>query len=173
MSPTRRTVLGMGGGAFAALALGLPARAQAAVTIAMKGTPRGESAWFDPNGIAVPVGTRIRFVNDDPGNSHTATTYHPDLFGRARRIPLAAEAWDSGFLLPGESFEVVLSAPGVYDYYCIPHELHGMVGRIVVGTPEDTGWEAERADMGDLPAAAQGHLVPAARILDAGPITSR
>ncbi|MAN77754.1 MAG: hypothetical protein CML24_11320 [Rhizobiales bacterium] len=163
----------MGGGALAALALGLPARAQTAVTIAMKGTPRGESAWFEPNGIAVPMKTRIRFVNDDPGNSHTATAYHPDLFGRGRRIPSAAEPWDSGFLLPGESFEVVLSAPGVYDYYCIPHELHGMVGRIVVGTPENSGWGAEQAEVDDLPEAALAHLAPVEQIFDAGQITSR
>ena len=37
--------------------------------------------------------------------------------------------------MPGESFEVELTEPGVYDYFCIPHEHAGMVGRIVVGGP--------------------------------------
>ena len=37
--------------------------------------------------------------------------------------------------MPGESFAVELTEPGVYDYYCIPHEHAGMVGRIVVGGP--------------------------------------
>lgn len=174
MRPTRRHVLGMGGGALAAALLpGLPAWAHGAVTIAMKGTPRGENAWFEPNGIAVPVGTWIHFVNDDAGNSHTATTYHPDLYGRARRIPEAAEPWDSGFLLPGESFDIVLSAPGVYDYYCIPHEMHGMVGRIVVGTPEDADWEGASAAADDLPPAALAHLAAVDAIIAAGAITSR
>lgn len=174
MSPTRRTVLGLGGGAIAAALLpGWPARSQEVVTIAMKGSPRGENAWFEPNGIAVPVGARIRFVNEDAGNSHTATTYHPDLFGRERRIPSAAVPWDSGFLLPGESFEVVLSAPGVYDYYCIPHEMHGMVGRIVVGAPDDPGWEGEQAATGDLPDAALAGLVPVDEIVAAGPTADR
>ncbi|WP_116654968.1 cupredoxin domain-containing protein [Pelagibacterium sediminicola] len=174
MSPTRRTVLGLGSGAVAAALLsGWPARAQETVTIAMKGSPRGESAWFEPNAIAVPVGARVRFVNEDAGNSHTATAYHPDVFGRARRIPSAAVPWDSGFLLPGESFEVVLSAPGVYDYYCIPHEMHGMVGRIVVGAPGDPGWEGEQAAKGDLPVAAQAGLVPVDEIVAAGPEANR
>ncbi|MGZ3579256.1 MAG: plastocyanin/azurin family copper-binding protein, partial [Syntrophales bacterium] len=30
-------------------------------------------------------------------------------------------------------------APGVYDYYCMPHEEAGMVGRIIVGRPIGPG----------------------------------
>jgi hypothetical protein len=29
--------------------------------------------------------------------------------------------------------------PGVYDYFCAPHEAAGMVGRIVVGKPAGPG----------------------------------
>ena len=35
-----------------------------------------------------------------------------------------------------ESFEVTLTVEGVYDYFCIPHEAMGHVGRIVVGNPD-------------------------------------
>jgi plastocyanin len=34
---------------------------------------------------------------------------------------------------------VTLTVPGVYDYYCIPHEAAGMVGRIVVGNAIGAG----------------------------------
>jgi hypothetical protein len=34
--------------------------------------------------------------------------------------------------LPDQSFSVVLTAPGVYDYFCVPHEHAGMVGRVVI-----------------------------------------
>jgi plastocyanin len=34
---------------------------------------------------------------------------------------------------PGNQFDVPLTAPGVYDYYCMPHEAAGMMGRIIVG----------------------------------------
>ena len=39
---------------------------------------------------------------------------------------------DSGYLLPDEEFSLTLTRSGAYDYFCIPHEHAGMVGRIVV-----------------------------------------
>lgn len=151
MMLSRRCLLSLGGGAIATLIL--PARslrAGTAIEITMRGSPRGERVWFSPQGLAISPGTRIRFVNDDAGNSHTTTAYHPDLFDRHLRIPAGAKPWDSDYLLPGKTFEVTLSAPGVYDYYCLPHELAGMVGRIVVGQPSDPGWGKVAADTGDL-----------------------
>ncbi|WP_417602814.1 cupredoxin domain-containing protein [Primorskyibacter flagellatus] len=125
-------------------------RAAPAEVIEMRGTARGERVWFRPHGLAVAAGTTIRFINHDPGNSHTATAYHPDNFDRTRRIPKAAQPWNSDFLLPDESFEVTLTVPGVYDYYCIPHEMAAMVGRIVVGDPGDAGWEGPSTDTEDV-----------------------
>ena len=29
----------------------------------------------------------------------------------------------------------MLTVEGVYDYFCAPHEMAGMVGRIIVGRP--------------------------------------
>lgn len=142
---SRRLVLG---GGLAALAC--PVRAGDRVDITMRGSARGEKVWFSPQGLAVPPGTTLRFVNHDPGNSHTSTAYHPVILGRQRRIPKAATPWDSDFLLPDQAFEVTLTAPGVYDYYCQPHEMAAMVGRIVVGHPGDPGWEGPAPDSEDL-----------------------
>jgi plastocyanin len=51
-----------------------------------------------------------------------------------------AHAWDWGFLgHKGDRFAVTLTVEGVYDYYCMPHEAAGMVGRLVVGTPGGPG----------------------------------
>lgn len=116
------------------------AQARPVVIIEMKGSPRGERIWFDPIGVAVAPGTLIRFVNRDLGSSHTATSYHPSTYGRVTRIPGDSAAWNSGFLLPNQNFDLTLSRPGVYDYFCLPHEAAAMVGRIVVGTPADLGW---------------------------------
>ncbi len=150
MRPSRRLVLALGGGALATLTM--PGRLLAAPveTVEMRGTARGDHVWFSPRGLAVSPGTTLRFVNRDQGNSHTSTAYHPDLFDRKRRIPKAAQPWDSDYLLPDESFEVTLTVPGVYDYYCVPHEMAGMAGRIVVGVPADPGWEGPSDDSGDL-----------------------
>lgn len=165
MTWSRRHVMRLGGGVIATLGLPLPSVAQAAAVIEMRGTARGERVWFDPSGLAVAPGTTIRFVNRDPGNSHTATAYHPDLFGRTRRIPAGAVPWNSDFLLPGESFEVNLTVPGVYDYYCIPHEMAAMVGRIVVGDPSEAGWQGPAADDSDVSADVLAALPPVADIL--------
>ncbi|EYD74241.1 Halocyanin [Rubellimicrobium mesophilum DSM 19309] len=167
---TRRHLLARGGGGLAALAAPRLVRAAGTEVLGMRGSARGERVWFAPQGLAVAPGTTLRWTNRDPGNSHTTTAYHPDLYGRPLRIPEGATPWDSGLLLPDESFEVTLERPGVYDYYCQPHEMAGMVGRIVVGQPGDPGWEEASADPGDLPDMALMAFPTVEAILAAGRI---
>nr|WP_232897286.1 plastocyanin/azurin family copper-binding protein [Pontibaca salina] len=119
------------------------------VEIGMSGRPDGSKVWFDPLGVLIQPGQTVRWTNHDKGNSHTATAYAPENQGHPRRIPDGATPFDSDYLLPGESFETVLTVPGVYDYLCLPHEMAGMVGRIIVAAPEPgdlTGYPD-----GDLP----------------------
>ena len=151
---TRRDAVTLGGGLLGTLAMPRIPMAEDVPVIEMRGTTRGERVWFAPDGLAIEPGVTVRFVNRDPANSHTATAYHPANLGRPLRIPPDAEPWDSGYLLPEESFEVRLTMPGVYDYYCQPHEFSGMVGRIVVGSPESPGWQPASADAGDIPEEA-------------------
>lgn len=167
MTLSRRQALILGGGAIATLTLPRALRAAPVEVIEMRGTARGERVWFDPRGLAAAPGSTIRFVNRDPGNSHTATAFHPAILDRVRRIPKAAEPWDSDFLLPGESFSVTLTAPGVYDFYCQPHEAMGMAGRIVIGTPETPGWEGPSADTADTDAVLRAALPSVEDILAA------
>lgn len=136
MIVTRRRAMEVGGGFLAALLAG-PAVATAddVVEIAMRGDAGGSHVWFDPVGVHIRPGQTVRWTNRDAGNAHTATAYHPELFQRPLRIPASAAPWDSGYLLPDESFSATFVRNGVYDYYCVPHEHAGMVGRIVVGEP--------------------------------------
>src|SRR3546814_16539735 len=140
---SRRGLVGGGGGLAAALALRRPseARADGVVGITVGGRGDGVVGWFDPSGIRIRAGQTLRWVNRDTGNAHTATAYHPANFDRPRRVPPGADGWDSDYLLPGEGFALTLTVPGVYHYYCIPHEHAGMVGRILVGAPGPGGWE--------------------------------
>jgi plastocyanin len=150
---SRRKILRWGGGIVAALSL-RPALAGEIVEIVMQGRGDGSRVWFDPIGILVDPGQTVRWTNRNAGNSHTSTAYNPENFGRPLRMPESAEAWNSDYLLPNESFSVTPTVPGVYDYYCVPHEHAGMVGRIVVGAPEQGDWmDAPDAD-GDLPEIA-------------------
>ena len=145
---TRREFLQAGGFALAGLALpvsvfglgrangdALADRSPGTVTIRMRSDARGARVWFDPVGVRVSPGATVRWLLE--ANVHSATAYHP-ANGYAARIPSGASPWDSGLMTePGEAFAVRLDIPGVYDYFCIPHELAGMAGRIVVGTRGD------------------------------------
>lgn len=170
MTLTRRRLIGIGGASLAGLALTARSAAGAeTVEIAIEGRPDGSHVWFDPVGVHVEPGTTLRWTNRDAGNSHTVTAYHPALFDRPLRIPEGAEPWDSGYLLPDESFAVTLTLEGVYDYYCLPHEHAGMVGRIVVGTPP-AGEPEMRSGAMPLPEIALANLPPVADILARGAV---
>jgi plastocyanin len=110
---TRRRVLTASGGFLAGVAL-LPTASLAAdlLDIVMTGRPDGSEVWFDPIGLHVVPGQSVRWTNRDLGDSHTATAYHPDLFGRPQRIPVGAEPWDSDYLLPDESFVITSQFQG-------------------------------------------------------------
>jgi plastocyanin len=132
---SRRELLKAGGLWLAGLALGRfawSAETDDIVDIYMRSTPDGSSVTFDPIGLLIRPGQRVRWVNDG-NNVHTATAYHPLNGNHPLRIPAGASPWNSGYLVnAADSYEVRLTVEGVYDYYCIPHEAAGMVGRIVV-----------------------------------------
>ena len=134
MIVSRRAILRIGGLALA----GLPfaSRATEPVEIRMTGDVQGSTVRFAPRGIHVPPGTTIRWRNDDAGNAHTTTAFHPANNGHPLRIPAAARPWNSDYLLKDETFTQTFVVPGVYDYFCIPHEMAGMVGRVVVAAPD-------------------------------------
>jgi plastocyanin len=135
---TRRGFLTAGGLALAGLAAARPPDGSAPVRIHMMSDPLGTTVWFDPIGIHIEPGQTVRWVV--LSNVHTTTAYHPRNDLHSLRIPERAEPWDSGFLVnPGSHFDVTFSVAGVYDYFCTPHEVAGMVGRIVVGRPEGRG----------------------------------
>jgi plastocyanin/uncharacterized membrane protein len=131
----RRQFLGMlGAGAVASTGLSQPASAQETLVVKMGNN------FFDPIGLHVEPGTTVRF--DIEAGAHSATAY-PD------RIPDDATAFDSGTISEG-SYEHTFETPGTYDYYCIPHKVVGMVGRIVVGSPGGPAEDSPIPD-GDVP----------------------
>jgi len=138
---SRRDCLKAGGMALAGFHLmpnGLFRLSRAVEVIEMRSDTAGSHVWFDPIGLYVDPGTTVRWIARE--NVHTATAYHPRNNHHSLRIPERAVPWDSGFLVhPGDHFEVTLTVPGVYDYFCTPHEAAGMVGRIVVGRSEGPG----------------------------------
>jgi plastocyanin len=170
---SRRAALRAGGLLLAALtapAAVRPARAGDVVEIRLRSDALGTRVWFDPIGVLIEPGQTVRWVNE--ANVHTSTAYHPANDDHALRIPQAAEPWDSGYLVePGDSFAITLAVPGVYDYFCVPHEMAGMVGRIIVGQPAGPGTLPFDYFQGD-PAARDWRPVPEAAQAAFPPITT-
>jgi len=170
LRPGRRLILAAGGGLLLGATLARRAGAAAGdIEIEMSGTANGSQVWFRPRGLLVQPGQTVRWVNRDGGNSHTATAYDPGAYGKPRRIPPGARPFNSDFLLPKESFAYTFEVPGVYDYYCLPHEHAGMVGRIVVGRADPSVRPYADTD-GQLPAAALAQFPGVAEILKGRPI---
>lgn len=137
----------------------------------MRSDATGAKVGFSPRGLAIAPGDVVRWVMDGP-NVHTTTAYHPSNGNAPLRMPPTARPWDSGFMMkPGDRFEVTFTVPGVYDYFCQPHEAVGMVGRIVVGEPgpapyfsaPDPAWRA-------IPQAALAAFPPVDAIVRQGRI---
>jgi len=110
-----------------------------ALEIKVMQTPAGRT-YFDPVGVRIAPGDTVRWVQLN--GFHSITAYHPSNDNHELRIPASAQPWDSDILLAdypkrGATFEHVFTVPGVYDYFCKPHEMAGMVGRIVVGNTGD------------------------------------
>jgi plastocyanin len=167
---------------LAGAAILAPARPALADTVEIRlvQTPEGKT-YFDPAGVHVAPGDTVRWIQ--VSGFHSITAYHPANGNHELRIPQAAQPWDSDILL-GQSpkanatFERVFNVPGVYDYFCKPHELAGMAGRIVVGEPGDGpgtkpfGYAANE-HWKPVPEAVRTALPPVAEIMEKGKVPAR
>jgi len=144
---TRRGFLAGIAGAGGLAAAGTAAGQDQTVTVDMT-----DSLVFDPEEVAVQVGTEV--VWENVGSvGHSVTAYEDE-------IPEGAEYWASGGfdeesaarsgypsrgdVAGGESYSHTFETTGTHGYFCIPHEAVGMVGEVVVTEdppPEDTGYE--------------------------------
>ncbi|MFB6139733.1 MAG: plastocyanin/azurin family copper-binding protein [Halosimplex sp.] len=97
---------------------------------------------FEPKKIQVSAGTTVTFENTS-SIGHTVTAYEDELPDGASYF--ASGGFDSeqaasdgysdgqeGNVEAGESFEHTFETKGTYKYYCIPHEMNGMVGFVKV-----------------------------------------
>lgn len=165
--------------AIAGRAIVEAARSSDVVVVRATADETGGDVFFDPIGLHIQPGQTVRWVL---GRSyHSTTAYHPQNGNHELRIPEKARPWDSGILTgsPGkEEFEYRFEVPGVYDYFCLPHELAGMVGRIVVGEPgtgpgtRAFGWAPDRG-WNPVPTVAQFNFPSIDLILKHGVVRRR
>jgi plastocyanin len=78
--------------------------------------------FFSPANVSVPAGTTVTWVNE--GNvPHTVTSDDGQ--------------FDSGLLMPGDSYTVMFKGQGTITYHCAIHP--SMTGSVSVGTPPTGG----------------------------------
>lgn len=87
---------------------------------------------FDPETITIKVGDSVTWTT--VGTVPHTSTGDPSKAANAANVSLpdGAEPWDSGMMNQGEEFTYTFQVPGEYKYICIPHELAGMLGTVVV-----------------------------------------
>lgn len=169
--PTRRRPSRVGAGAVAAVLLGAalvtgiaaasgrqgdtaPAAEDVRTYVVLARTRDGRFE-FEPRALPIEPGDRVVWLNVN--DFHSTTAYHPDN-GKPKRIPPGTPSWDSGIFgleVQAASFAHRFRKPGVYDYYCRPHEAVGMVGRIVVGAAADAPADLPGVPASTLPPVAQ------------------
>src|SRR4051794_33805871 len=104
----RRNLLKAGAGALAGLFFPAvrPSWAAETVEIHLRSRDNGAFVTFDPIGLLVQPGAKIRWVVE--ADVHTTSAYHPANDLHSLRIPSSAQPWASDYLVnPGDRFEVV------------------------------------------------------------------
>lgn len=128
---SRRMVLRGGGAALAALAT-------AGLAACGGGDANGaeiemtNEMVFDPATITIKTGDKVTWKNKD-SMVHTVTAdatmpRDPSLV----EVPEGVEPFHSGNITNGQSWSMTFTVPGRYRYVCLPHELVGMVGEVIV-----------------------------------------
>lgn len=97
---------------------------------------------YEPPKIEVEAGTTVTWENVG-SIGHTITAYEDDIpddadywaSGGFDSQDAAVEGYESdgeGNVEAGESWEHTFETKGTHEYYCIPHEMNGMVGTVKV-----------------------------------------
>jgi plastocyanin len=87
---------------------------------------------YKPEKVTVKVGDTIEWKNTSL-ITHTVTA--DPAFARDRShvlLPAGVAPFNSGEMPRHATFRYTFTVPGLYRYFCIPHEKMGMVGEVVV-----------------------------------------
>lgn len=96
----------------------LPRTNQDSLTVSTK----TEDNVFSPERLSVPAGAEVTMTVDNTGElPHTFTIRELEV--------------DTGTIAPGQSETVTFTAPSeTTQFICVPHELEGMTGELLIGT---------------------------------------
>jgi plastocyanin len=89
---------------------------------------------FDPPVLSIRVGDQVTFVNNAgfPHNVVLDEDRLPDGAYNSYSYHTGALTHEDYLNAPGESFTAKFDLPGVYHYYCEPHQGAGMTAQVIV-----------------------------------------
>jgi len=151
---------------------------------------------FVPVDLTVKAGDSVTWLGNDPHEVHTVTFYdpagkvpdfivpQPQPSGPPKLVlPHAApendtavdsqDLYNSGLLLPGQSYTFTFPKPGTYTYVCVVHAPQGMFGKVVVETAGAPGVPASLPNTGGGAAAPLLLLLLGGALLLLGALTRR
>ncbi len=131
---TRRTFLRATAIAAFAAGAGAALTACGAATGASSGPviEMGALSVFTPARLTIKVGETVTWRNKS-SIVHSVTTDPRKLIRpESARSPEGVAPWDSGTIRAGTSWSRTFDVPGEYRYCCVPHEIAGMVGLLIV-----------------------------------------
>jgi len=94
-----------------------------------------ENEAFIPSTISVPINSTVMWTNNDT-TPHTVT---------ANNESDGSQLFDSGFLSPGQTFEVTFDKTGNYHYQCMLHPF--MRGNVMIGVSNTSTLESNTAEL--------------------------
>jgi len=87
-------------------------------------TINASGTTFSPSSPTIAAGDTVRWVNISGGHTVTSGTGSGD--------PEVGVLFDAPLNFLNTTFEFVFTSPGVFPYFCVPHEFFGMNGTIMV-----------------------------------------
>lgn len=131
----RRDVIRLGGVAIATAVAGcMSENIPNEVTVDMT-----SDLSFEPKSVRVKKGGTVRWVNKS-NVPHTVTAYADKMPENAEYFAsggfdteqAARQNMKEGFIEADQRYQHTFDISGIYEYFCIPHEGSGMVGKIEV-----------------------------------------
>ena len=104
-----------------------------------------DNTCFAPNPVTISIGGTVTWDNSDGAAGHTAS------YGADLSDPEWGSVWDSGLLMPGQSYTTpagTFDTAGSYPYFCMVHPW--MQGTVIVEAEAEHGEEMKHDEMEEM-----------------------
>ena len=83
-----------------------------------------QNGVFEPMEITINTGDTITWINNDSEN-RSITSWREDREADGWRYANIGDVWDSGGIMPGQTYSRTFTQPGRFEYFSFPMYLYG------------------------------------------------